>query len=403
LLEQFAPYGGFNGGIFVTTGDFDNDGRDELVTTPDIGGGPHVIVWGDADRDGKLSDDAAYASFFAYVASFTGGVRIAAGNVNNAGGEELITAPGPGGGPHVKVFTFTGGPVVIDEFFAYTPAFTGGIYVTAGQVENAGGNGAEIITAPGASGGPHVRIFTDSNANGMVSDDPVFDEVFAYAPSFVGGVRLAAGDTDNSGTFVEVVTIPGPGGGPHARIFDDNADAGSKVFDNPTDDEFFAFDPGWGGGSFVAVGRYLQAAFAFPGFPQAIPDAGTTSPVMCIPAGAGIIRDLDVSLGIGHTFDGDLDVTLTHLGTGTSVVLFTDVGGTSEGFVIRLNDEAGTDIGPATNPTFGAITGTFNPEGAALLSAFDGQDAGGCWMLTVTDDSAVDAGTLFDWILYFGF
>ena len=28
LLEQFAPYGGFNGGIFVATGDFDGDGRD---------------------------------------------------------------------------------------------------------------------------------------------------------------------------------------------------------------------------------------------------------------------------------------------------------------------------------------------------------------------------------------
>ena len=210
-------------------------------------------------------------------------------------------------------------------------------------------------------------------------------------------MRVAAGDTDNSSFFVEVVTIPGPGGGPHVRVFDDNADAGSKISDNATDDEFMGFDPGWGGGGFVAIGRYTASAFAYPAFPVTIPDAATTNVVMCVPPGSGTIRDIDVGLGIMHTFDGDLEVTLTHLATGTSLLLFADVGGTNEGFFIRLNDEAGTDIGTATNPKLdGAISGQFNPQGAALLSVFDGQDAGGCWMLSVTDDASGDSGTLWD-------
>jgi subtilisin-like proprotein convertase family protein len=121
-----------------------------------------------------------------------------------------------------------------------------------------------------------------------------------------------------------------------------------------------------------------------------------------VPAGAGRITDLDISLNIFHTFDGDLDVTLTHVPSGISVVLFTDVGGTDEGFLIRLDDEAGTDIGTADNPMDGAIAGTFNPEGTALLSAFDGLDASGDWTLIVTDDNPAggDIGTLFGWSLH---
>ena len=146
------------------------------------------------------------------------------------------------------------------------------------------------------------------------------------------------------------------------------------------------------------------SAFAYPAFPVSIPDAATTNVVMCVPPGTGTIRDLDVGLGIMHTFDGDPEVTLTHLSTGTSLLLFADVGGTNEGFFIRLNNEAGTDIGTATNPKLdGAISGQFNPQGSAVLSVFDGQDAGGCWLLTITDDAGGDMGTLWDFILYVTF
>ena len=46
---------------------------------------------------------------------------------------EIVTAPGPGGGPHIKVFSGLGygtisGP--LGSFFAYDPAFAGGIFVS---------------------------------------------------------------------------------------------------------------------------------------------------------------------------------------------------------------------------------------------------------------------------------
>ncbi len=49
---------------------------------------------------------------------------------------DVITAPGPGGGPHIRVFDGaalqTGQVVELFGLFAYAPAFTGGVYIGAG-------------------------------------------------------------------------------------------------------------------------------------------------------------------------------------------------------------------------------------------------------------------------------
>src|SRR5262249_31053815 len=157
-------------------------------------------------------------------------------------------------------------------FYAYDPAFSGGVYVAAGAIDAAGNGGAELVTGAGPGGGPHVKIFTDSNSNGTVSDNPLFDQFFAYAPGFNGGVRVAVGDTDNSGFFSEVITAPGPTGGPHIRIFDDTGDPGVLLSDNAVSDEFFAYSATYSAGVFPAFGKVKSETFSFSTFPQAIPD-----------------------------------------------------------------------------------------------------------------------------------
>jgi hypothetical protein len=70
--------------------------------------------------------------FFAYGAGFTGGVRVAAADLNGDGKADIITGAGPGGGPHVRVFDgATGDPLAgpAGSFFAYHPFFGGGVYV----------------------------------------------------------------------------------------------------------------------------------------------------------------------------------------------------------------------------------------------------------------------------------
>src|SRR5258708_39188752 len=101
-------------------------------------------------------------SFFAYDSTFTGGVRVASGDVNGDGIGDIITGPGVSGGPNVRVFSgATMGqpvsPTLLQNFFAYEPTFTGGVFVSAGKL---GTNGlADIITGPGAGRAPEVKAF----------------------------------------------------------------------------------------------------------------------------------------------------------------------------------------------------------------------------------------------------
>ena len=57
------------------------------------------------------------ASFDAYAKAFRGGVRVAVGDVNGDGENEIVTAPGPGGGPHIRIFDRNG--KVLSQFFAF--------------------------------------------------------------------------------------------------------------------------------------------------------------------------------------------------------------------------------------------------------------------------------------------
>jgi hypothetical protein len=232
LQRQLAPYGGFTGGIRVALGDVNADGVKDVITGAGPGGGPHVQVF-----DGLTG--AVLRSFFAYSVNFAGGVYVAAGDVTGDGVDDIITGADAGGGPHVKVFDGATNGTVIRNFFAYHISFTGGVRVAGGDVN--GDGRTDIITAAGAGGGPHVRVF-DGNSAGVAIRD-----VFAYDPGFTGGVYVAAGDTNGDGRD-DIITGAGAGGGPHVRVFD-----GTDL------DElagFFAYAADFTGGVRVAASEY---------------------------------------------------------------------------------------------------------------------------------------------------
>ena len=95
--------------------------------------------------------------FFAFDAAFTGGVRVATADVNNDGTPDVIVAAGEGGGPHVRVFDGAelalGNIVDLQNFMAYDPAFTGGVYVAANNAAG-GPAGPSGPTGPTGDSGP---------------------------------------------------------------------------------------------------------------------------------------------------------------------------------------------------------------------------------------------------------
>lgn len=221
---QFNAYGPtFGGGVRVATGFFNNDAVPDIVTAPGAGGGPHIRIF-DGATGGVLSE------FFAYGLNFTGGVYVAIGDVNHDGRADIITGAGQGGGPHVRVFSGIDGSL-ITEFFAYGPGFTGGVRVASSDIDRDGF--ADIVTAAGPGGGPHVQVFSGRTGG-------VIKSFFAYGAGFTGGVYVATADVNGDGT-ADIITGPGEGGGPHLRIFS-GAPAGNLLA------EGYAFPPRTGGG-----------------------------------------------------------------------------------------------------------------------------------------------------------
>jgi subtilisin-like proprotein convertase family protein len=402
LIDSFLPFGAFGGGQNIAAGDLDGDGTDELVVAQDsLGNG--VRVYSDTDGDGHLGDNQTDS--LNPFGAFAGGTRLALADTNNSGGDELIMARGPGGPPTVMVATDSDGDrqvtdnLLLESFLAFAAGYTGGITVAAGAIDSANGGGAEIIVGR-QTGTAVVRIFSDADGDGTVGDDALFD-VFNPTPGTTTGVRVAAGDTDGSGSLVEVITGAGAGGGSGVQIQDDTADAGSLLSDNAPSDSFSAFPAVYTGGVFVSFGKVREAVYAAADLPRPIVDNTATPSSIIVPPGAGIIKNLIVNLSLNHANNADLDVTLVHVPSGTTVSLFSDVGGNSDGMIVRLSDSAGTDIDDAADPGDGEpIVGTYNLDDAALLSAFDGLDASGEWRLVVLDDTGGgDIGALYSWSL----
>ncbi len=107
--------------------------------------------------------------------------------------------------------------------------------------------------------------------------------------------------------------------------------------------------------------------------------------------------DVDLTTFITHTSSADIDMTLTSPG-GTTVVISTDNGGTFDDvFNGTLWDDNANDAVTDHVFTNAVLATPLSPEGR--LAAFRGENPNGVWTLSVSDDAALDNGTLNSWTL----
>jgi hypothetical protein len=96
---------------------------------------------------------------FAYPESFTGGVNVAAADLDGDGTDELITAPASGTGPLVRIFKPSG--ELITEASVFDRQFRGGVSLAAGKLDGSGAD--SIVAAPASNGASLVSVLVLEN------------------------------------------------------------------------------------------------------------------------------------------------------------------------------------------------------------------------------------------------
>ena len=187
----------FTGGVYVAAGDLNGDGRAELAITPDEGGGPRVRLF-DGNGFGQIAD------FFGIDdANFRGGARPAFGDLNGDGFDDLIVAAGFGGGPRIAAYDgsklgASGGPKLFGDFFVFEDTLRNGVFVTAGDLNGDGRD--DLIVGGGPGGGP--RVFALSGLDLTLPGNTVFTPLvnfFAGNPADRTGVRVGTGELNGDG------------------------------------------------------------------------------------------------------------------------------------------------------------------------------------------------------------
>jgi hypothetical protein len=192
-LARFEAFeNSFRGGVRATVGEFDgNPNTVELVATPGAGGGSNVKVFAVNITTGSVSE---YASFFAFEPAYRGGLFVAVGSVAANGRDQIVVGADAGGGPRVRTFDLINGNATqidgpLGNFFAFEDTFRGGVRVAAGELDGNTADGAELVVAAGYFGAPRITV--------LRSDGAVLADYLAFSPTYTGGVFVGFNSTGN--------------------------------------------------------------------------------------------------------------------------------------------------------------------------------------------------------------
>jgi large repetitive protein len=190
-----SPFGaGFTGGVRVAAGDINGDGITDVVAAMASNGGQVRAISG--------SDGAALGTVTPFGAG-AGGVFVAMGDVNADGHDDILLGAGTGG---IAQLIDGATRTVLGSGRPFPLPYVAGVTVAMGDVN--GDGRAELIF--GTTFGGFVRVLDFPALADLASG-------FPYGPTFLGGVNVAAGDVNGDG-IDEVAVAPRNAGEP-VRVY----------------------------------------------------------------------------------------------------------------------------------------------------------------------------------------
>ena len=198
---------GYGYGVNIAAGDINGDGIDEIITAPGAGADnpAKIRIY---DRNGnELTNLRIMASRYKY------GANVAAGDFNGDGYCEVVVGAGEGkvNPAEVKVFAYDPiNNVMVDsgiDLVAYGSGY--GVRVAAGDIDSDGVD--EIITAPGAGKNARgiVRVWGVDTAMGAGQWVVTKRQEYTVSSQYRSSISIASGDVNGDG-YGEVITGAGP-------------------------------------------------------------------------------------------------------------------------------------------------------------------------------------------------
>lgn len=218
-------------GVKVAIGDLDGDGMNDIVTGTGPGVEGHLRIFTERGKAKLLPGGLYPAGRKSKV-----GINVAVGDVDGDGKADIVTAPASGSDGTVRVWKADGKQLATIKSF--DDKNLNGVHVAVGDVD--GDGKGDVIAAPAFGLPGKVKIW--SGATFKLSG-----EFEAIGGNYLGGLRLAAADLNNDGKS-EIIVTPATGERPRIRIFD----GGGRSLN-----EFVAFDDAkYQGGADVTVGAF---------------------------------------------------------------------------------------------------------------------------------------------------
>jgi len=251
-VGQIVPYVGYTGQVNVYLEELNKDGRPVAITGTGRGASPHVMVI-------DVQSGEVLHSFYAFDPAFKGGVNVSAGDFNNDGVNDIVVVSGQGARTHIKVFDSRDLAVVASFYpFDASANSNGGASATIGDADGDGDQDLIVGAAPGSS--PYVSVF-DTASLSMVR------QFLAFDAGYLGGINVSSGDLKGDG--VEEIAVGSNISEAHVTVW--SAKSGELI------NSFYAYGQNDGMGPFPGGVRVGLVAYAQEAVDVLVTGAGAGS------------------------------------------------------------------------------------------------------------------------------